>query len=104
MPKMGVQTRGLQKFKPVDEDKKAVIDAYGKGAMGVLESIRQGTVDEEELDKLHNFVVTSLTLMDLVPLSTFRRAQKAALVRSTRGEGPTVVKDPRLTGEEYADT
>jgi hypothetical protein len=79
-------------------EKRAVIDSYTKGAVGVLRAIREGTVDELELDKLHNFVITTTVLMELVPLETFREAQRIAEFRSLVQTGLPVVMDKSKIG------
>jgi len=43
----------------------AVINGNRIGVMQVMESIKKGEVDEEELEKLHNFLQFSLALMQL---------------------------------------
>lgn len=82
----------------IDLEKRAVIDTYTRGATRVIESIRSGKVDELELDKLHNFFVTCVTMMEMVPLATFREAQRIAEVRSLLDTGIKVAMDPKKTG------
>lgn len=82
-------------------DKQAILDAYGNGAVAVLQSIRDGTVDEVELDKLYNFTLTAMVVLELVPLETFRRAQRIVVTRGKIGIGHKVVMDPKLEGMEY---
>jgi hypothetical protein len=55
----------MPKPKKIDFDWEAVINGNRIGVMQVMESIRNGKVDEEELEKLHNFVQFSLALMQL---------------------------------------
>jgi hypothetical protein len=49
----------------VDYDWEAVVNGNRIGVMQVLESIRNGVVDEEELEKLQNFLQFSLALMQM---------------------------------------
>lgn len=51
--------------KKVDFDWEAVVNGNRIGVNQVFNSIRNGTVDEEELDKLYNFAQFSLALMQL---------------------------------------
>jgi hypothetical protein len=51
--------------KKIDYDWQAVIDGNRKGISAVLNGIRNGEVDEIELEKLQNFVQFSLALMQL---------------------------------------
>jgi hypothetical protein len=55
----------MPKPKKIDFDWEAVINGNRIGVMQVMESIKKGEVDEEELEKLHNFVQFSLALMQL---------------------------------------
>jgi len=49
----------------INYDWQAVIDGNRKGISAVLNGIRNGEVDELELEKLQNFVQFSLALMQL---------------------------------------
>jgi hypothetical protein len=49
----------------IDYNWQAVIDGNRKGISAVLNGIRNGEVDELELEKLQNFVQFSLALMQL---------------------------------------
>jgi hypothetical protein len=51
--------------KKIDYDWQAVVDGNRIGVIRVINSIRDGEVDEMELEKLHNFVHFSLALMQL---------------------------------------
>ena len=53
------------KPKKVDFDWEAVINGNRIGISQVFDSIIKGEVDEEELEKLYNFVQFSLALMQL---------------------------------------
>jgi hypothetical protein len=55
----------MPKPKQVDHDWEAQINGNRIGVMQVLESIRKGEVDEQELEKLQNFLQFSLALMQL---------------------------------------
>lgn len=80
-----------------DHEKAAVVAAYRSGAMKAIRSLRSGSIDEIELDKLQNFVVTACAMMELVSLSTFREAQRIAEMRSLihNATEEAVVMDPR---------
>ncbi|BAG41675.1 hypothetical protein [Ralstonia phage phiRSL1] len=99
---MRKQSRRVQVVDQMAEQK-AVVDAYKKGALGALHALRTGSIDEEQLDKLHNFIVTSLTMMELSPLALFRKAQRVAEARSVTTEGPPVILKPENTGQQYAE-
>jgi hypothetical protein len=49
----------------IDYDWQAVVDGNRQGISAVLNGIRNGEVDELELEKLQNFVQFSLALMQL---------------------------------------
>ena len=51
--------------KKIDYDWEAIINGNRIGIAKVFESIKNGVVDEEELEKLQNFVQFSLALMQL---------------------------------------
>lgn len=51
--------------KKVDFDWEAIINGNRIGIAKVFKSIRNGEVDEQELEKLQNFVMFSLALMQL---------------------------------------
>jgi hypothetical protein len=51
--------------KKIDFDWEAVINGNRIGVHQVIESIRKGEVDEQELEKLQNFVQFALALMQL---------------------------------------
>jgi hypothetical protein len=51
--------------KKLDYDWEAIINGNRIGVMQVMASIHKGEVDEEELEKLHNFVQFALALMQL---------------------------------------
>lgn len=55
----------MPKPKKDDFDWQAVINGNRIGVMQVINSIKSGTVDEEELEKLQNFAQFSLALMQL---------------------------------------
>jgi hypothetical protein len=55
----------MPKQKKIDYDWQAVVDGTRIGVTNVMEGIRNGEVDEIELEKLHNFVQFSLALMQL---------------------------------------
>ena len=55
----------MPKPKRDDFDWEAVINGNRIGVMQVIESIKSGTVDEEELEKLQNFAQFALALMQL---------------------------------------
>lgn len=51
---------------------------YRKNVNRVLNNIREGTISELDLDKLHNFCQDSLMLMSKVPMAAWRKAEKDA--------------------------
>lgn len=55
----------MPKPKKSDYDWEAVLNGYRIGVTRVMASINDGVVDEEELEKLHNFVQFALALMQL---------------------------------------
>jgi hypothetical protein len=58
-----------------DYDWQAVIDGNRIGITNVIRSIRNGQVDELELEKLNNFVQFSLALMQLSGPDKWARAK-----------------------------
>ena len=80
-----------------DPQKEAVVAAYRTGAMNAMRNLRAGSIEELELDKLQNFVVTACAMMELVSLSTFREAQRIAEMRSLihNASEEAVIMDPR---------
>jgi hypothetical protein len=61
--------------KKIDYDWQAIIDGNRIGIAKVFESIRNGEVDELELEKLQNFVQFSLALMQLSGPDKWARAK-----------------------------
>jgi len=61
-----------------DYDWQAIIDGNRIGIAKVFESIRNGEVDELELEKLNNFVQFSLALMQLSGPDKWARAKMNA--------------------------
>jgi hypothetical protein len=55
----------MPKPKKIDFDWEAIINGNRIGIAQVFKSIKAGEVDEEELEKLQNFVQFSLALMQL---------------------------------------
>jgi len=55
----------MPKQKKIDFDWEAVINGNRIGIHQVIESIKKGEVDEQELEKLQNFVQFALALMQL---------------------------------------
>ena len=70
---------------------------YRKEVMRVLREIREGSVKEVDLDRLHNFCVTSLILMGKVQEPVWRKAEKDAEIASLKERVATlekIVTDP----------
>lgn len=51
---------------------------YRRSVNRVLKDIRNGTVSELDLDKLHNFCQDCFMLMSKVPMAVWRKAEKDA--------------------------
>jgi hypothetical protein len=64
--------------KKIDFDWEAVINGNRIGVHQVIESIRKGEVDEQELEKLQNFVQFALALMQLSGPEKWARAKMNA--------------------------
>jgi len=60
-----VHQRKIMPKNKIDYDWQAVIDGNRAGITNVIRGIRNGEVDELELEKLNNFVQFSLALMQL---------------------------------------
>ena len=60
-----VHQRKILPKNKIDYDWQAVIDGNRTGITNVIRGIRNGEVDELELEKLNNFVQFSLALMQL---------------------------------------
>lgn len=56
----------------------AVCNGYRKGVMGVIASINKGVVEEDELEKLNNFALFALALMELSGPEKWTRAKMNA--------------------------
>jgi hypothetical protein len=70
-----------------DYDWQAVIDGNRIGIAKVFESIRNGEVDELELEKLHNFAQFSLALMQLSGSTKWAQAKmNAEMMNYLKGE------------------
>jgi hypothetical protein len=73
--------------KKIDYDWQAVIDGNRKGISAVLNGIRNGEVDEIELEKLQNFVQFSLALMQLSGPQKWAQAKlNAEMMSYLKGE------------------
>lgn len=66
---------------------RAQVDATRSGVMRVLHDIETGTVDELELEKLHNFCLFALALMQAEGPQKWARAKvNAELMSLMKGE------------------
>jgi hypothetical protein len=65
----------------------ARVDHTRREAMKTLDSIRAGNVDEEQLDKLQNFVQFALALMAMEGDKKWARAKVNAEIMSLNREG-----------------
>jgi hypothetical protein len=73
--------------KKIDYDWQAVIDGNRQGISAVLNGIRNGEVDELELEKLQNFVQFSLALMQLSGPQKWAQAKlNAEMMSYLKGE------------------
>lgn len=52
-----------------------LVSIFRHNALRTIREIRKGIVNEADVNKLQNFVQTSLWLMEHVPVETFRQAQ-----------------------------
>jgi hypothetical protein len=68
----------MPKQKKIDFDWEAVINGNRIGVARVIDSIRKGEVDEQELEKLQNFVQFALALMQLSGPEKWARAKMNA--------------------------
>jgi hypothetical protein len=64
--------------KKIDYDWQAIIDGNRIGITNVIRGIRNGEVDELELEKLNNFVQFALALMQLSGPDKWARAKMNA--------------------------
>lgn len=65
-----------------------IVDHNRKQAMRVLNDIRQGLVNEEDFDKLHNFVQFSLALMQAEGPKKWALAKLNAEIMGLQPERP----------------
>jgi uncharacterized protein YjgD (DUF1641 family) len=72
-----------------------LLEIYRTNSMRTLSNIRQGLVNELDVDQLQNFLQTSLALMQLVSVPTFRQAQRNAELLGFLKGGHEVVLDPK---------
>jgi hypothetical protein len=72
-----------------------LVELYRQNAMRTLREVRQGLVNELDVDRLQNFVLSALALMQIVSVDTFRQAQRnAELLGFLKGGDAQVVLDP----------
>src|SRR5882672_5535836 len=77
------------------KDSKAyLLEVYRRNTTRTLNDVRRGLVNEEDLDKLQNFIQTSLALMDLVSLPVFRQAERNAELLGFL-KGNPIILDPK---------
>ena len=77
----------MPKKKNIDYNWEAIINGNHIGITKVFESIRNGEVDELELEKLHNFVQFSLALMQLSGPTKWAQAKmNAEMMNYLKGE------------------
>lgn len=73
-----------------------LVDIYRSNSMRTIRDIRKGIVNEEDVDKLQNFMQVAVALMQRVSVETFRQAQRDAEIGGFLGGRETsVVLDPR---------
>ena len=72
----------MPKQKKIDFDWEAIVNGNRIGISRVFNSIRDGTVDEEELDKLYNFTQFSFALMQLCGPQKWAQAKMNAELMS----------------------
>ncbi len=75
-----------------------LIDIYRSNFMRTIRDIRSGLVNEVDVDKLQNFLQTSLALMAMVPVQIFEDAKRNAELNSFLRETDVdnrVVLDPK---------
>jgi hypothetical protein len=77
----------MPKKKKIDFDWEAVVNGNRIGVMQVMASIRKGEVDEEEFEKLHNFLQFSLALMQLSGSTKWAQAKLNAEMMNYLREG-----------------
>jgi len=85
-----------------------LISVYRHNAMRTIRDIRKGIVNESDIDKLQNFVQTSLWLMGHVSVETFRQAQINAelghfLTPSDEDKDVVLNEDLQLAAQIAAD-
>ena len=76
-----------------------LLDIYRTNSMRTISNIRHGLVNERDVDMLQNFLQTSLALMQLVSVPTFRQAQRnAELLGFFKGQEVVLAdyKQPKL--------
>lgn len=79
----------MPKPKKTDEDWEAIMNGNRIGIGQVFRSIRAGTVDEDELDKLFNFAQFSLALMEICGPDKWAMAKlKAELMHYLKEDKP----------------
>lgn len=73
-----------------------LVEIYRANAMRTVRDIRHGIVNEEDIDKLQNFIQTALALMQKVPVEVFRQSQRnAEIIGFISGKDTSVVLDPK---------
>lgn len=86
----------------IDLEYAGLKSTYRRGVQDALKSIRNGSVEERELDKLHNFCMVALMLMTKVNKATWRNAEKMAELADLLQEAQTMKAENR-NEHEHAD-
>lgn len=73
---------------------------YREGVRNALNNIREGSIQEEDLDRLHNFCMVALMLMTKVNKATWRNAEKMAELADLLQEDQNVKAENR---DEHED-
>ena len=88
--------RTTEKMSTKKDSKPYLLEVYRRNNTRVLNDIRRGMVNEDDMDKLQNFVQTGLALMAMVDVKTFRQAQRNAEIAGfLHAEDHEVILDPK---------
>lgn len=94
------------------------VQVYRRNLLQTLREIKSGVVDEEQLDKLHNFVLMALKLMEKTPLSQLRliwqdieimgfvhpEDDQHAVILDPNKQPPMVINNGQITGQDVTAT
>ena len=87
----------------IDIEYAGLKSTYRRRVQDALKDIRNGSIEERELDKLHNFCMVALMLMTKVNKATWRNAEKMAELADLLQEGQLLEAENRNEHEHQCE-